>query len=198
MTLTDRLIALARLTLEDPRAATRALLSEGVPMPARTAGLLLVAVVSALLASVQLGLSPQPMDPISAFMLASPFRAAVVQWGFLALSVLLIHRVGRAFGGGGSFADALLVVVWLQVLMLVVQALQLVTGLLVPPLAGLIGLAGFALFLWLMTCFIAELHGFASRGKVFMVMVLTAFATGMVLGVLVMLLVGPEAFISHV
>lgn len=198
MTLTDRLIQLARLTLEDPRAATRALLAEGVPMPARTAGLLLVAVVSALLASVQLGLNPQPMDPVSAFMLASPFRAAVVQWGFLALSVLLIHRVGRAFGGHGSFADALLVVVWLQVLMLVVQALQLVTGILIPPLGGLIGLGGLVLFLWLMTCFIAELHGFASRGKVFVGMIVTAFAAGMVLGLAAMLIVGPEAFISHV
>ncbi|NHB76882.1 YIP1 family protein [Rhodobacter calidifons] len=198
MSLTDRLIALARLTLEDPRTAARALLAEDVPLPARSAGLLLVAVVSALLASVQIGLSPQPMDPISAFMLASPFRAAVVQWVFLALSVLLIHRVGRAFGGRGAFADALLVVVWLQVLMLVVQALQLVTGILIPPLAGLIGLGGFALFLWLMTCFIAELHGFASRGKVFLGMVVTAFAAGLVLGVLVMLLVGPEALMPNV
>ena len=198
MSLTDRLIALARLTLEDPGAAARALLSEGVPIPARSAGLLLVAVVSALLASVQIRLDPQPMDPISAFMLASPFRAAVVQWAFLALSVLLIHRVGRAFGGRGSFANSLLIVVWLQVLMLVVQALQLVTGILIPPLAGLIGLGGFALFLWLMTCFIAELHGFASRGKVFLGMVLTAFAAGLVLGVLVMLLVGPEALMPNV
>lgn len=198
MTLSDRLIQLARLTLEDPRAATRALLAEGVPMPARTAGLLLVAVVSALLASLQLGLNPQPMDPVSAFMLASPFRAAVVQWAFLALSVLLIHRVGRAFGGRGSFADSLLVVVWLQVLMLVVQALQLVTGILIPPLGGLIGLAGLVLFLWLMTCFIAELHGFASRGKVFLGMVVTAFAAGMVLGLAAMLIIGPEAFIPDV
>lgn len=198
MTLSDRLIQLARLTLEDPRAATRALLAEGVPMPARTAGLLLVAVVSALLASLQLGLNPQPMDPVSALMLASPFRAAVVQWAFLALSVLLIHRVGRAFGGRGSFADSLLVVVWLQVLMLVVQALQLVTGILIPPLGGLIGLAGLVLFLWLMTCFIAELHGFASRGKVFLGMVVTAFAAGMVLGLAAMLIIGPEAFIPDV
>jgi hypothetical protein len=79
------------------------LLAEGVPMRARTAGLLLVAVVSALLASVQLGTSPQALDPFSAFMLASPFRAAVVQWLFLALTVVLIHRVGKAFGGRGSF-----------------------------------------------------------------------------------------------
>jgi hypothetical protein len=194
MTLSDRMIQLAKLTLQDPPAATRALIAEGVPMPARTAGLLLVAVLSAFLASLQANLNPQPMDPISAAMLASPFRAAVVQWGFLALSVVLIHQVGRALGGRGAFADALLLVVWLQCLALVLQVLQLVATVISPPLAGFIGLAGFVAFLWLMTHFITELHGFRSRGLVFVGMVLTALAAGTVLGLVVILVVGPEAF----
>lgn len=146
-TLGDRISALAVLTLQDPRQAARTLLAEGVPLRARTAGLLLVAVVSALLASLQLGTGRQGLDPFSAFMLASPFRAAVVQWLFLALSVVLIHRVGRAFGGRGALADALLIVVWLQLLTLVLQVLQLVASLIAPPLAGVIGLGGFVLFL---------------------------------------------------
>ncbi|WP_128516851.1 YIP1 family protein [Tabrizicola thermarum] len=198
MTLTQRMAALARLSLQDPRAATRALLAEAVPLPARTAGLLLVAVLSAVLASVQIRLSPQELDPISAAMLASPFRAAVVQWAFLALSVVLIHRVGRAFGGTGSFPDALLIVVWLQCLTLVLQLAQLVVNVISPALAGLIGLGGFALFLWLMASFIAELHGFRSRGLVFLGMVVSAFAAGLVIGLLVILLAGPEALIPNV
>jgi hypothetical protein len=198
MTLTDRMIALAKLTLQDPRQATRALLAEGVPIPARTAGLMLVAVVSALLASLQVQLSPQDLDPLSALMLASPFRAAVVQWGFLALSVVLIHRVGRAFGGVGTFPDALLIVVWLQCLTLILQLLQLVTGIIAPPLGGIIGLGGLALFLWLMTHFITELHGFRSRGLVFVGMALTAIATGLVIGTALVLLIGPEALMPDV
>ncbi len=198
MTLTQRMAALARLSLQDPRAATRALLAEAVPLPARTAGLLLVAVLSAVLASVQIRLSPQELDPISAAMLASPFRAAVVQWAFLALSVVLIHRVGRAFGGTGSFPDALLIVVWLQCLTLVLQLAQLVVNVISPALAGLIRLGGFALFLWLMASFIAELHGFRSRGLVFLGMVVSAFAAGLVIGLLVILLAGPEALIPNV
>lgn len=196
MSLGDRIRALAGLTVQDPRQAARVLLAEGVPMRARTAGLLLVAVVSALLASVQLGTSPQALDPFSAFMLASPFRAAVVQWLFLALTVVLIHRVGKAFGGRGSFPDALLIVVWLQLLTLALQLLQLVASLVVPPLVGVIGLGGFVLFLWLMTAFIAELHGFASRGLVFLGMILTAIAAGFVLGIVLILLFGPEAFVD--
>lgn len=196
MRLGDRIRVLAGLTFQDPRRAVRALLAEDVPMRARTAGLLLVAVVSALLASLQLGTSPQAVDPFSAFMLASPFRAAVVQWLFLALTVVLIHRVGKAFGGRGSFPDALLIVVWLQLLTLALQLMQLVASLVAPPLAGLIGLVGFVLFLWLMTAFIAELHGFASRGLVFLGMILTAIATGFVLGIVLILLFGPEAFVD--
>lgn len=196
MTLQDRLLSLAQLTLQNPRLAARELLTEGVPMRARTGGLLLVAVVSALLASLQVGTRPQDLDPLSAFMLASPFRAAVVQWLFLALSVVLIHRVGRAFGGRGSFPDALLIVVWLQVLTLVLQVLQLVATFVAPPLAGVIGLGGFVLFLWLMTAFIAELHGFASRGLVFVGMVLSALGAGLVLGFVLILFLGPEAFVN--
>lgn len=193
-TLTHRIGALARLTLQEPRQAARALLAEGVPMRARTAGLLLVAVLSALFASLQVGPGLAELDPFSRFMLASPFRAAVFQWLFLALSVVLIHRVGRAFGGDGSLPDALLVVVWLQLPMLALQVLQLAATLVAPPLAGIIGLGGLALFLWLMTAFVAELHGFRSRGRVFLGLVLTALGTGLILGIAAVLILGPEAF----
>ena len=110
--------------------------------------------------------------------------------------MVLIHRVGKAFGGRGSFPDALLIVVWLQLLTLALQLLQLVASLVAPPLVGVIGLGGFVLFLWLMTAFIAELHGFASRGLVFLGMILTAIAAGFVLGIVLILLFGPEAFVD--
>jgi Yip1 domain len=198
MTLVDRMVALAKLTLQDPRQAARALLAEGIPMPARTAGLLLVAVLSALLTSLQFRNGAADLDPVTALILASPFRAAVVQWLFLALSVFLIHRVGRAAGGTGSLPDALLIVVWLQILMLGLQLLQLAVSFVSPPLGGIIGLASFALFFWLMTAFIAELHGFASRGAVFAGMLATMLATGFVIGFAVMLIIGPEALVANV
>jgi hypothetical protein len=196
MTLGTRLASLVQLTLQDPTRAARALLAEGVPLRARTAGLLLVAVLSALLTSLQVGDGSQAPDRITAFMLGSPFRTAVLQWGFLALSVVLIYRVGRAFGGGGSFPDALLIVVWLQTLMLGFQVVQLVVSPILPGLAGLIGLLSFAIYLWLLTAFIAELHGFASRGLVFLGVVLTSLAAGFVLAILFILILGPGAFVN--
>lgn len=197
MTLGARMADLARLTFRDPQRAARALLSEGVPLRARSAGLLLVAVLSALLASLQVG-NPDSLDPFSALMLASPIQAAVFQWLFLAATVFLMHRVGRAFGGQGSFADALLVVVWLQLIMLGFQTLQFLLVPLAPNFAGLVGLASFAIYLWLMTVFIAELHGFASRGMVFLVMILTALAAGFLLAMVLILILGPEALMPNV
>lgn len=197
MTLGARMADLARLTLRDPQQAARVLLSEGVPLRARSAGLLLVAILSALLASLQVG-NRDSLDPFSALMLASPIRAAVFQWLFLAATVFLMHRVGRAFGGRGSFADALLVVVWLQLIMLGFQVLQFVLFPLVPSLAGLIGLASFVIYLWLMTVFITELHGFSARGMVFLVMLLTALAAGFLLAMVLILLFGPEALMPNV
>jgi hypothetical protein len=198
MTLMDRIVTLAQQTLQDPRAATRALLGEGVPLPARTTGLLLIAVLSALLASLQLRLGGQALDPVTALLLGSPFRAAIFQWLFLFLSVVLIHRVGRAFGGRGSLADALLIVVWLQLLMLALQVLQLAVSLMSPSLAGIIGLASFALFFWLMASSIAELHGFASRGAVFAGMLATMVVAGLLIGIVLMFVIGPEAFQTYV
>lgn len=197
MTLGARMAGLARMTLQDPQRAARALLAEGVPLGARSAGLLLVAVLSALLASLHVQ-NPESLDPFSALMLGSPIQAAVFQWLFLAATVFLMHRVGRAFGGRGSFADALLVVVWLQLIMLGFQLVQLVLMPLSPSIAGLVGLVSFGIYLWLMTVFIAELHGFTARGMVFLVMLLTALAAGFLLAMVLILLFGPEALMQNV
>lgn len=197
MTLGARLAGLAQLTLQDPKQAARILLAEGVPLRARSAGLLLVAILSAITASVQIT-GREALDPLSAFMLASPVRATIFQWLFLSVSVVLIHRIGRAFGGTGSFADALLIVVWLQVIMLGFQVLQLAVTPLAPAFSGLIGLVSFMIYLWLLTVFITELHGFVARGIVFLVMVITGVAAGFLLAVMMILLVGPEALMPNV
>jgi hypothetical protein len=189
----DQLVALARLSVNDPRAGARALLAMGVPLPARTAGLLLVAVGSALLFHLGFLLMPPGDDVVAQFMSQSPIRTAIVQWLILAATVLAIYRIGRAFGGKGALSDALLIVVWLQVIMLAVQLVQLLSFILVPFLAGLVSLGGFILFFWLLTSFIAELHGFASRWVVLAGVIGSGFALAMVLAVILSLIFGAEA-----
>jgi Yip1 domain len=189
----DQLLALARLSLNDPRVGVRALLAMGVPLPARTAGLLLVAVGSALLFHLGFLVMPPGDDAVAQFMSQSPIRTAIVQWLILAATVLGIYRIGRAFGGTGSLTDALLIVVWLQVIMLAVQLVQLLSFILIPFLAGLVSLGGFFLFFWLLTSFIAELHGFASRWVVLAGVIGSGFAFAIVLAVILTLIFGPEA-----
>jgi hypothetical protein len=189
----EQIVALVRLSLQDPRAGVRSLLALGVPLPARTIGLLLMAVASALLMHLGYLVLPPTDDPLALFMMESPLRAAAVQWLVLAGSVLLIFRIGRAWSGKGSLPDTLLVVVWLQVIMLGVQVVQLVVFLIAPLLAGLVSIGGLVLFFWLLTSFIAELHGFASRGKVLAGILVASFGVAMVLVLMLSLILGPEA-----
>jgi hypothetical protein len=191
--LSDQIVSLARLTLDDPRQAVRRLLAMGVPLSARTAGLVLVSVASALLLHLGFLILPAGDDALAQFMSQSPIRSAIIQWVILAATVLCIYRIGRAFGGTGSLSDALLVVVWLQFIMLAVQLAQLLALLLLAPLAGLVGLAGFVLFFWLLTSFVAELHGFASRWLVLAGVIGTGFAVATALAVILSIMFGPEA-----
>lgn len=195
--LLDAIVPLARLTLEDPRKGARAVLGLGVPMPARTAGLLLMAVASALMTHLGFLILPATDDPLSQFISASPLRTAVMQWITLALAAILIHRIGRARGGIGSFPDTVLLIVWLQLLMLVLQVAQLLLLVLLPPLAAPLSLAGIVLFFWLLTSFIAELHGFRSRGAVLTVVVLTILAVAFLISLSLAVVLGPEA-LTHV
>lgn len=191
--LRDQILDLARLSVRDPRQGARTLLSLGVPLPARTAGLLLMAVASTVLMHLGFLLLPPTDDAMGQFMMASPIRSAVVQWLVLVVSVLLIYRLGRAWGGQGSLPDTLLIVVWLQVIMLGVQLVQLLALVIAPPLAGLVNIAGLVLFFWLMSSFIAELHGFANRGKVLAGILVTTFAVALLVVFVLSMFLGPEA-----
>ncbi|KTF07440.1 Cytochrome c-type protein, partial [marine sediment metagenome] len=88
---------------------------------------------------------------------------------------------GRMFGGHGRFEDALLLTVWIEVMLLVVQLAQIVLSLALPGLAGILGIIAVALFLWLTVQFTKALHGFTSGPKVLLVMFGTLLVMGFVL-----------------
>lgn len=198
MTPAARILALAEFSLRDPRQATRALLAEKVPPAARILGLLLVAIASALIASIGIGSPLDGEPPIIALMTASPFRLALFEAGMLGLTVLLVHQVGRVFGGRGSLADSLLITVWINFLMLGPELVQSLLALVSIDLAGIVGMFSLGLFLWLTTSFIAELHGFRSRPLVFLATLAASFAAGAVIVSAVILVFGPEVLLPHV
>jgi hypothetical protein len=182
------LLNLARDSVTDPRGAARQIMSLGLPVQVGWMALVLMAVGSAVLTHLSMALAPPAAQEMFGNVMASPIRTAILQGVVMVVSVHLIHRIGRARGGVGGLADTVLLVAWVQFVLLLVQLVQMVAQVLVPPLADMLGIVGLAIFFWLLSNFVAELHGFVSTGKTFLgilaVMILAGFALAIVLAVL--------------
>ena len=167
------LLRLAWDSVRAPREGARIIRGIEMPRTARWEALLLIVVISVILgqltAFLVLGEPGLMMGP----MLANPFMAGVIQMSMLVIMVFAIFWIGRAMGGTGGFGDTILLVAWMQFVMVCLQVIQTAAMILMPPLASLIGIGGFILFFWLLTNFIAELHGFQSLGKVFGMVILS-------------------------
>jgi hypothetical protein len=59
-----------------------------------------------------------------------------------------------------------------------------------------VNLAGFILFFWLFTSFVAELHGFKSRWAVFAGVIGSGMLIAVVVAVILTMIYGPEALQS--
>jgi hypothetical protein len=182
----DDFKALVGLSFRDPQAAARDLMAQGWPIQARWMALLAAVSVSALLASLAAALfsAPGPEGGRVVVLSQQPMVLAIMQMGAIVLAAGLMSGVGRMFGGGGRFEDALLLTVWIEVLLLIVQAAQLVLSLILPGVAGIFGLLAIALFLWLTVQFTKALHRFHSTPKVVLGMIGTVFVAGFVLSLL--------------
>ena len=176
-----QITALAQFTIADPLAGARQVLAMRLPMVARWWLIAFVAVVSALLAHVSLSLLPPETMVMIASSVLNPISSALGQGLYLVVVALAIHRIGRWWGGIGSFADTLLLVGWMHTILLAVMAAEIVAQLILPPLAVGISLLGIGLFMWLLTSFITELHGFKSRGSVFLGILGTIFGLAMII-----------------
>lgn len=182
----DDFKALVGLSVRDPQAAAHRLMGQGWPMQARWMALLAAVSVSGVLASVAAMLfsAPDPEGTQVMMLSRQPIVLAAMQLGAIVLAAGLMSGVGRLFGGHGRFEDALLLTVWIEVLLLLVQAAQLVLSLILPGVAGILGLASIVLFLWLTVQFTKALHGFRSSAKVALGLIGTAFVAGFVLSLI--------------
>jgi hypothetical protein len=173
MTLTlNGLVAMAWRTVRNAREGATEVLSLGVPREALWPALALVVTLSILLAQIASLLTtgnPGAMMPVG------PLAMGFVQLLLLVVMVFAIYWIGRSMGGTGSFEETILLVAWLQFIMVCLQVVQTVALLLLPFVAGIIGLLALGLFLWLLTNFVAVLHGFASLLQVFVMILVSAF-----------------------
>lgn len=183
--LAETLWALAKQTITEPRAAARDVLAMNLPMQTRWMALVLASVLSALLLHVSLTLLPVAEQQML-FGVPSPLQSALVQGGLLIAMAVLVHQVGRWRGGKGNFADALVLIVWWQTFLLGFQLVQIVALLVLPAATNLLGLAGLVLVFWLLTSFIAELHGFSSLAKVLIGIIVTLIGVSILLSMLML------------
>ena len=182
----DDFKALVGLSFRDPQAAAHLLMARDWPVSARWMALFAAVSVSALLASFAAVLfsTPGPDGTQIVTLSRQPMMLAAMQLAAIVLAAGLMSGVGRMFGGGGRFEDALLLTVWIEVLLLLVQVAQLALSLILPGVAGLLGLAAVVLFLWLTVQFTKALHGFRNSVKVALGLLGTAFVAGFVLSLI--------------
>jgi hypothetical protein len=184
------ILALVRLTVQAPRQGARRIMALDLPINGRWLALILVAAGSAIGTHLSIALMPPEQREIMLTLIASPVRTALLQAGIWAVIAAAIAAGGRMRGGTGTFPDALILMVWLQFILLCVQMVQVLAGIVLPLAADLIGLAGLGLLLWLLTNFVAELHGFRSLIAVFAGVVAGAFAFLFAAAVLLTLVLG--------
>jgi hypothetical protein len=188
MTLTlNGLLAMAWRTVRNPREGATEMLSLGVPREALWPALALVVVLSILLAQMtslmmtgSVGMEDMPVGPAA---------TGFIQLLLLIVMVFAIFWIGRSMGGTGSFEETVLLVAWLQFIMVCLQGVQAISLIVFPSVvAGLIGMLGLFLFLWLLTSFVAVLHGFASLFQVFVMILVSAFGIAFGLSIILTLI----------
>ncbi|MCC6001067.1 MAG: YIP1 family protein [Pararhodobacter sp.] len=173
---------LVRLSFAEPEAGFRAVQALNLPVATRwtlVAAAVLAGVVLAYLLPVMAGQTDE---------IPSPLTATLIQAAMNLIAISLLTVVGRMFGGIGRFEDAILLVGWLQMLMVGMQAIQVVVMLLLPPLGALVLVLAIAAFFWLFSGFTCALHGFQSRLLVLVGGFGTLFALAFVLSFVMIIL----------
>ena len=149
-------------------------------------GLIALSTLIAWLMDAQLApLISRPQDPAAQLMetmrLQLEQRPLVFAAGQLVgniVTVALVTRIGRFFGGHGRFEDVLLAAVWMKAMLLVLQFAQLIFIGIALPIAAMLTMVETMAFLYLALRLTQVVHGFRSPLRV---------AVGMVLSFLVLM-----------
>lgn len=163
-----QLLKMVQFSVQSPRQGAEMVLAAKPAREILWSILALVVALSVILAQVMTYLVPAPPDAqVLMPFRSSPVLFALVMWGLLVLMVFCTHYIGRMFGGTGTFDDSLTVVIWLQTILLVIQAAQIIIALVSPTIAGFVGLVFGLLSIWILVNFVAVVHGFKNLALVF-------------------------------
>lgn len=158
----DSLLKTLNLSLLRPREGIRHVLGWHLSLQDSVLALGLTAVVSAGLISLVVGPMPPEIDPLSAAMLTSPIYLALMQFVGLGMIALFLHLMGRVFGGRGTLPEAVTMMAWMEGLLILLSVVQSVIMFVAPPFGAILVPLGLVISLWLISNYVAELHGFNS------------------------------------
>jgi hypothetical protein len=175
MTWRDLVIA----SLLQPRLAARVLIGAGLPPAIGWMLFGLGIVLSALLGHLANGLMAVTRDLPRLSL--SPFSLTLLQAMSQVLVLVAAHHLGRFEVGLGRFADILILIAWIEILLVAVQALDLALLAFLPNLAGVLPAIGVVITLWIMANFLAEAHGFPSPWPVLAAIIGVSMLFGLVL-----------------
>lgn len=178
---------LLRQTFAQPREAARRVIAIGEALDRGTLwlALLVVAIVASVLSHAVLLVFA---GAEGAGMMGGPLVTAVIQFMVMAAIVWAVVNVGRWRGGHGGWNGALALTIWLEVVALALQLVQIVALILLPVIADLISMIGLGMFFVLLSIFVAELHGFRSAPLVFLGVIGTIFAAALILSIVLTVL----------
>lgn len=189
---TPTLLSLLEQTARNPREAVRSL--KAMALTPEIAWLAFAAVLAVeiffihLLSTLAGPAEPAP-GALAPGLVESPLLLGLVQGSVVLLMTLSVHWVGRALGGTGRLEVSVAAVALLVFTMMVLQVVELVIVVIVPGLVGGVLLFHIAVFFWLLTMFITEIHGFKRPPLVLVGIILSMFAIAFVLS-LVLALIG--------
>ena len=128
-----QIFGLFQLTIRDPKEGAEAVLTLPLPRGAVPIIFILSVVFVALLSGVLQLVLPIPEE--AQVTGPGPFTLAVLQCAQTAVLILAIQKVGQWLGGQGNLVETTLILSWLQIMVLPIQAVVLFFTI-VAPLLG--------------------------------------------------------------
>lgn len=174
------LLRLIGQSFSDPSTAAHTLYARRYDRGTLWSLMVLVTALSVVMLGISNTITGVPEELKDVALQITPFAYALILGSTLVLLVFGVYFIGQIFGGKGHFPETLMCIIWLQVLSLALQVVQLVAILIAPPLVGVVSLIGLGLVLYSLGHFINVLHGFDSLLKSFGTFALAIF--GMAFG----------------
>ena len=178
----DVLKTLALETIQSPRTAAQKIMSLSFSRDLLWSGLILVACINSIIYSFSLFLGDTSALPA---LFRNPVMFFALVTGVLVLTVHGFYWTGRALGGKGDLGDLLVLMVWLQGLRAIAQAVLFFLMFISPLVGQLFSLGVGVLGLWITVNFITE--ALRLPGLMYGVGVIVLTAIGIVFGLMILI-----------